>query len=417
MRGDGTPHRKLVLVMVGLPARGKTYTARKLARYLSWRGFAARVFNVGNYRRARLGARQPHSFFDPENVKGREARKQVAHAALRDLVAWLATEGDVGIYDATNSTRARRRWVADRLAQAGVDVVFVEVICDDLALIEANIRETKLLSPDYAEVSPEEAVADFRARIAHYERVYEPIDEEEYAFIKVIDVNRRMVLNRIRGYLPGRIVFFLMNLHIAPRRIWLTRHGQSLYNIQRRIGGDAALSELGHAYARNLATFTRERLPAGASLQVWTSTLQRAVQTGQAVSDEVQRWRALDEISAGSCDGLTYREIEARFPAEFAARKADKLRYRYPQGESYEDIMDRLEPVLLELERQQSTVLVVSHQAVMRALYGYFTDAPRASIPHLSIPLHTVIELTPKAYGNLERRFPLGPEVADASSS
>lgn len=43
-----TPH---VICMVGLPARGKTYIAKKLARYLTWVGMKTKVFNVGEYRR------------------------------------------------------------------------------------------------------------------------------------------------------------------------------------------------------------------------------------------------------------------------------------------------------------------------------------------------------------------------------
>ena len=66
----------LILVMVGLPARGKSYTARKLARYLRWQGVSARVFNVGSYRRARLGSGQPATFFDPDNPQGVDARRR-----------------------------------------------------------------------------------------------------------------------------------------------------------------------------------------------------------------------------------------------------------------------------------------------------------------------------------------------------
>ena len=36
-----------VIVMVGLPARGKTYIAKKLTRYLNWIGIKAKTFNVG----------------------------------------------------------------------------------------------------------------------------------------------------------------------------------------------------------------------------------------------------------------------------------------------------------------------------------------------------------------------------------
>ena len=109
----------LVLVMVGLPARGKTYTARRLSRYLNWRGYRTRVFNVGNYRRREVGARAPATFFDPANESGRHARERVALDALRDLLTWLEEAGGVAIYDATNSTRARRAEVYSRVRVAG----------------------------------------------------------------------------------------------------------------------------------------------------------------------------------------------------------------------------------------------------------------------------------------------------------
>ena len=115
----GPDNQKLAIVMVGLPARGKSYTARRIERYLSWLGYRTRVFNVGQYRRVRVGAQMPHDFFDPKNPKGEEARKQVAVEALNDMVDWLSTSGHVGIYDATNSTRARRALVRTRCEQAG----------------------------------------------------------------------------------------------------------------------------------------------------------------------------------------------------------------------------------------------------------------------------------------------------------
>jgi 6-phosphofructo-2-kinase/fructose-2,6-biphosphatase 2 len=70
---------------------------------------------------------------------------------------------------------------------------------------------------------------------------------------------------------------------------------------------------------------------------------------------------------------MTYEEIQAKFPEDFAARDQNKFTYRYPRGESYEDLVARLEPVIMELERQ-GNVLVVSHQAVIRCLLAYFTD-------------------------------------------
>src|SRR5262249_50408283 len=157
---------RVVLAMVGLPARGKTYTARKIARYLSWLGHETRVFNVGSYRREHFGASQPHDFFDPSNAQGRAALFDMAVRALTDMTEWLAQGGEVAIYDATNSTRSRRQLVTECCENNSLPLVFVESICDDPAVIEATIRETKTHSPDYSGMDPEVAAADFRARIA-----------------------------------------------------------------------------------------------------------------------------------------------------------------------------------------------------------------------------------------------------------
>ena len=66
----------------------------------------------------------------------------------------------------------------------------------------------------------------------------------------------------------------------------------------------------------------------------------------------------------------------------------------YPRGESYRDVVVRLEPVIMELERQNN-VLVVCHQAVMRCLLSYFLDTKASDMPYMQVPLHTVFKLTP----------------------
>jgi broad specificity phosphatase PhoE/predicted kinase len=405
---DGT---KIAFVMVGLPARGKTFIARKIARYLSWLGHKTQVFNVGSYRRARLGSHQHHSFFDPRNEAGHSARLDVALAALDDMLAFLGRGGDIAIYDATNNTRERRALVRARCAAAGLQVVFVESICSDPAIIEANIRATKARSPDYEGVPEEAAVRDFRLRIGHYESAYEEVGEDEGPFVKIIDVGRKLVLHRIEGYLLARVVHYLLNLHVQPRSVWLTRHGESAFNVLGRIGGDAPLSDAGRAYAQTLARVVRERV--GTGVVVWTSTLRRTVETAEILGFPYRSWRALDEIDAGVCDGMTYAEIAEGLPHEYEARGLDKFRYRYPRGESYQDVIQRLEPVIFELERERAPVLVIGHQAVLRALYAYMMDRPPQECPFVSIPLHTILELEPTAYGCDERRIELPPTPMD----
>ena len=400
----------LILVMVGLPARGKSYTARKLARYLRWQGVNARVFNVGSYRRERLGSGQPAAFFDPDNERGVEQRRQMAMAALDDVFAFLQASGEVAIYDATNATRSRRERVRRRCEEQGVRVVFIESVCTDPEIVAANVRATKVGSPDYTSASPDDAVTDFRARIAHYERAYQPLcsdHDEDLSWVKVVDVGRSVLVNRVYNMRARRLAFYLMNLHIQPRTVWLTRHGESAYNVVGRIGGDSALSDRGVAYASRLSEFLPQRL--SAPPRVFTSTLVRTNQTADYLPWEHTPLKALDEIDAGVCDGWTYQEVAVRLPDEFEARKADKLRYRYPRGESYQDVIRRLNPVIVDIERSRRPVVVVAHQAVLRALYAYLVGESQEACPHLEMPLHTVIELVPHAYGVNETRHRLGP--------
>lgn len=402
-----------VLSMVGLPARGKTYIARRVARYLNWLGHPTRVFNVGNYRRQFLGASQPADFFAPTNTEGRKVLNDLAMQALDDMLAWLKEGGAVGIFDATNSNKERRREVEARCRKAGVPLVFIESFCNDLGVVEANVRDTKLKSLDYAGMDPDAAAQDFIKRIAHYEGMYETLDEPSQSYIKIIDVGRQVILNRIHGYLPARLAPLLIDMHVSPRPIWLTRHGQSMYNMMGRIGGDSELSPAGEKYAQSLAAFVKQHAPRDQEVSIWTSTLRRTIQTSQAITRTPLSWRALDEIDAGVCDGMTYDQIRLEMPDVWSARGTDKFRYRYPRGESYEDVIQRLDPVIIQLERQRAPVLVIAHQAVLRAIYAYLMDLPPSKCPNISMPLHTVIQLTPNAYGCEEKRFVLEPRVED----
>jgi broad specificity phosphatase PhoE/predicted kinase len=405
--------RKHLIALVGLPARGKTFTARKLAGYLSWLGYPTRVFNVGERRRMVLGPGQQHEFFDPANRDASEQRRRLAEDALDEAMAFLRGEGRVAIYDATNSTRERRDAIRARSAAEDRDLLFVEIVNHDPAVVEANLRETKLSSPDYAGIDEAAALRDFRARIAHYESVYETLGEDEGSWVRIIDRGRRVEIHEVYGWIPGRIVSFLTNLQVTRRPVWLTRHGESEWNVLGRIGGDSGLSPRGREYADNLAAYVRRAFGPASDLDVWTSTLRRTRETALALGIEPGTWKALDEIHAGVCDGLTYEQIERNMPAEYAARRRDKFHYRYPRGESYQDVVQRVDRVLIELERYRTPVLVIGHRAVLRALTAYFLQLPPAETPHLAMPLHTVIQLTPTAYGCEEERVALAPHVRD----
>ncbi|XP_028398156.1 6-phosphofructo-2-kinase/fructose-2,6-bisphosphatase-like [Dendronephthya gigantea] len=412
------PSRSLVnkpvcLAMVGLPARGKTFIARKLARYLNWISIETQVFSSGNYRRDLLKSQCTHEFFDPNNPKGIAIRERCAELAMNDIAIWLNGQGQVAIFDSTNGTRKRREKVINFCKQNNFKLLFIESYCDDSSIVHSNIMEVKVTSPDYKNVSPEQACEDFKARIKLYETQYEPLCSEmdnQVRFLKVVNTGKRFVVNRAEGYVESKVVYYTMNIHVTPRSIYLTRHGESGFNLKGRIGGDSELSPHGQKFAEVLGEFVNEQ--SLENLKVWTSQLKRTSQSAQHIKAPVEQWKALNELDAGVCDGMTYEEIQEKYPEDFARRDQDKFHYRYKRGESYEDIVIRLEPVILELERQQN-VLVICHQAIMRCLLGYFLEKNKAELPYLPVPLHTVFKLTPIAYGCKVETFPLGVEAVN----
>lgn len=234
---------RICVVMVGLPARGKSLIAQKgkrgllllvittdtnrvpVVRYLHWLSIKSKTFNVGQYRRTAT-PNPSAEFFDQSNPEGERLRKAAAEAAVNDMCKWFAEgKGLIAILDATNSTKSRRRWIQERCQAENIETLFVESKCDDEDLIMSNILEVKTTSPDYVGQDPEIAAADFRNRIRNYEKVYQTIDEDErdLTYVKLIDVGKQVIINQIQDYLQSRVVYYLMNLHIKPRSIWLSR--------------------------------------------------------------------------------------------------------------------------------------------------------------------------------------------------
>ncbi|KAF8949374.1 hypothetical protein BGZ52_005871 [Haplosporangium bisporale] len=290
---------------------------------------------------------------------------QIANACLDDMVQWFAEGGQVGILDGSNTTEERRQELVNRFTAYNITPLFIETICDNPAIIDANIRSVKVSSPDYVGWKDTDAVDDFKRRIENHVPFYTTITDLNLSFVKLINVGERIIVNNVHGFLQSKVVYYLMNLHISPRKIYFAR---------------------------------------------------RSFQTAAHFLDHeeivVRQRSVLAERNPGVCDQLTPQEIEEMYPDECERGKNDPYRHRFPRAESYYDLANRLEKVILELEREKNDVLIVAHESVIKCLYGYLFGLSERDIPSLEIPEGVLLELVPTAYTTEETRHVIPDTVA-----
>lgn len=137
-------------------------------------------------------------------------------------------------------------------------------------------------------------------------------------------MGRRYLVNRIQDHIQSKIVYYLMNIHVQPRTIYLCRHGESTDNLEGRLGGDAGLSPRGQQVPEGTTQGGRSRgWPVGSDpgfsllqfsvalaqfmreqqlkdLKVWTSQLCGTIQTAEHLGVPYEQWKALNEIDAVS---------------------------------------------------------------------------------------------------------------------
>ena len=295
---------KFCICFCGLPGRGKTHISRRLARYLSFfHAVPVELFNVSEYRRNTCGAFKEAAWFHPENSEAKALRYHLNVIAIADMVKFLnANSNGVGIFDATNATHDQRALLVAAIRPTGAKILFIEVSNDDEEVLAESYRTAAATSPEYKGMDNEAAENDYRCRVNNYAICFEPIDaaschpvENRWSYFKCNHSTHHFIVHRVRGFLPLKVVHFIMNLRTSSHAFYLTRHGQSEYNAIGRIGGDSGLSKHGVNYAKNLAEFVEENIkmkPKEDSdkmgyevpARLWTSTMRRTKETCQFIT-------------------------------------------------------------------------------------------------------------------------------------
>mmetsp|Transcript_58609 Transcript_58609/g.165419 ORF Transcript_58609/g.165419 Transcript_58609/m.165419 type:complete len:524 (-) Transcript_58609:59-1630(-) len=407
----------VVIAMVGLPARGKSYISKAVVRYLQFIGCPAKLFNAGEKRRDKGLAGTSADFFDAANESAKEQREQMAMETMEEMFQWLRII-NIGqpsgcacaILDATNTTRARRQRVMLRCAQEQppVKLIFLESVCDDQDMLQKNYN-MKLENNDYRGQDPTAALADFLARVQQYERVYEPVADEDFKplqderairYLKIINAGRRFIASNCDGYVLNKVLSLLHSIHLGPRTIWLAVVGETRNDTRNVLGGDSFLSDSGVAYANEIAkvinsreqrSFARHAFSPDEPAMVLCGTLRRYAQMAKILARmperKTLRLNQLNDLCMGKLDSQPSSYSQLCYRHEHRARHADKLRYRYPGpgGESYLDVILRLQECILTLEQTRSNIIVLCDRAVCRALLAYFQGTEIEEMPTMQV--------------------------------
>ncbi|KAI0196541.1 6-phosphofructo-2-kinase-domain-containing protein [Xylaria flabelliformis] len=416
---------RIAIVMVGLPARGKTHISVSMARYLQWLGVKTRIFHLGDYRRATVGQGNdvPEDYFYPDASPASVVlRQKILKKCREDIYAWLNHEnGQVAIYDAVNPTATGRRALAKEFAKHDVQTLFLESYVDDENILRENARNVKISSPDFFDMDPDEAAKLYLRRMGTKIPTFETMDEKELNYIKMINAGQKFFYNNVSfNYLSHRIVFYLTNTHIKSRATYFVRAGAA--QGEESYKADAPLSEEGIRYSQLMAESLlkhREKEHAALvargsdpgplrQLTVWCSTRVRTLQTADAFKDrgfKVRQRTQMSQINPGVCEKLSERAIRRLYPEEISKHELDPYHHRYPRAESYHDLAVRLEPIILELEREQNDLVIIAHESVLRVLYAYLMHCSTMDIPKLTFPRNEIIEIIPAAYQNEAKRI------------
>jgi probable phosphoglycerate mutase len=188
--------------------------------------------------------------------------------------------------------------------------------------------------------------------------------------------------------------------------IYLVRHGQTVFNRERRIQGhvDSPLTELGVRQARAVGGLLKDLIREPAGWRVVSSPLGRARSTAEIVAGRlglpVELDDRLKEMSWGDNDGRLRAELEQEHPDTFGR---SNWAFDVPSGESYDEVCARVGDWLADLPPEpERRVIAVSHGITGRVLRGLYADLGRDGAAQQDVPQDAVFLLQHGTVGRID---------------
>ena len=162
------------------------------------------------------------------------------------------------------------------------------------------------------------------------------------------------------------------------KTIYLIRHGQTQWNVEKRMQGrlDSALTKSGIAQSHSHGKWLKARANVE---ELWVSPSGRARETAHILNSYVRApiefEVSLLERDVGEWSGLSIDEIQVNFTQAWEARLADPYQFRPPGGENIEDMLARCTDFIDGLlGGDASEIVLLTHQVISRVIISYLLE-------------------------------------------
>lgn len=188
-------------------------------------------------------------------------------------------------------------------------------------------------------------------------------------------------------------------------KIYIVRHGQTTWNIEKRIQGhaNADLTETG----RQQADLIARRLKNEEIDAIYCSDLDRARITAEKIGllngAKVIVDKELREMSFGVWEGMLFSDVEKKYPKEFKEWMEKPEVLKIPKGEDLYSLRDRMERVITRIMSQHKgkNILIVSHGTALKTLVLYLLSMPLTNYKNLAMDNVSLSIVEKRDYNNV----------------
>ncbi|MBI5389844.1 histidine phosphatase family protein, partial [Candidatus Woesearchaeota archaeon] len=200
---------------------------------------------------------------------------------------------------------------------------------------------------------------------------------------------------------------FIQYFDVGATKLYFIRHQETILNKpgvflgQRR---DPSIKQIPTDKIKQFREFIQEKK----IIHYYASGLRRTMETLAPLEDSMHQMVMVDnrllEINYGRAEGMVLADIQKRFPGLMRGWQ-EKKDPRFPDGESMDDVLVRLQSFLEDAAKKGGNALVCTHNVVLRCLVGKLWNIPPhqwylIQIPHMD-PMEVIITKNKKYYLNL----------------